>query len=74
MQEQLWEQGPWFSRQVEQQGRNWHKQPRPELEVEAIDVYLLFDASETTFYSIIKPHNTSYTPATNSENGSERLS
>jgi hypothetical protein len=73
MKEPLWEQGPWFSRQVELQGRNWHTQPRPKLEVEAIGVYLVFDASKATFYDIVKPHNTSYTSSTNSENNSEEV-
>ena len=69
----LWGQGPWFSRQVEPQGRNWHTLPRPELEVEAIGVYLLFDASKATFYDIVKLHNTLYTSTTNSENDSEEV-
>jgi hypothetical protein len=69
----LWGQGPWFSRQVEQQGRNWHTLPRPELEVEAIGVYLLLDASKATFYDIVKLHNTSRTSTTNSEKDSEEV-
>ena len=73
MKEPLWEQGPWFSRQVEQQGRNRHTQPRPKLEVEAIGVYLVFDASKATFYDIVKPITSSYTPTTNSENDSEEV-
>jgi hypothetical protein len=43
------------------------------LEVEAIGVYLVFDASKATFYDIVKPITSSYTPTTNSENDSEEV-